>query len=201
MDTNKILSDFSSSLEDIRAMIQILGQDCKEHYELIQLLEPLQFLNVHTAVRLAPAVKGCFSDAVFAAERTDSLLSLVGLLKHFEYLLRTVRWHFHRYSIARSYHTNLAVLGAHYITLEGVEITQQHKKPPGRELTEKQKVENKQIGHRRVRVEHIICSVKRLRIVKDTIRLTKDTARNMVMEIAVGLHNFRLRINPWPQYI
>ena len=85
-------------------------------------------------------------------------------------------------------------------TLAGVTITQPHKKPKGGELNEQQKVENKQIGHRRVRVEHIICSVKRLRIVKDTIRLTRDTARDMVMEIAVGLHNFRLRLNPWPHY-
>lgn len=85
-------------------------------------------------------------------------------------------------------------------TLDGITITQPHKKPKGGELSEQQKAENKQIGHRRVRIEHIICSIKRLRIVKDTIRLTRDTARDMVMEIAVGLHNFRLRLNPWPAY-
>lgn len=84
--------------------------------------------------------------------------------------------------------------------LEGVEITQPHKKPRGGQLSEEQKAENRQIAHRRVRIEHIICSIKRLRIVKDTIRLTKDTARDMVMEVAVGLHNFRLRLNPWPSY-
>ncbi len=91
-------------------------------------------------------------------------------------------------------------LGFVGFTLEGVTITQPHKKPRGGKLTEAQKTENTQIGHRRVRIEHIICSIKRLRMVKDTIRLTKDTARDMVMEIAVGLHNFRLRLNPWPQY-
>ena len=36
MDTSNILLDFSASLEGIREMIQILGQDCKEHFEVIQ---------------------------------------------------------------------------------------------------------------------------------------------------------------------
>ena len=48
------------------------------------------------------------------------------------------------------------------------QITMPHKKPRGGELTAEQKAENRVIAHRRVRVEHIICSIKRLRIVKDT---------------------------------
>ena len=68
------------------------------------------------------------------------------------------------------------------------------------ELTEAQKAENQVISHRRVRIEHIICSIKRCRIVKDTIRLWKDTARDVVMAICCGLHNFRLRLHPWPSY-
>lgn len=91
-------------------------------------------------------------------------------------------------------------LGFVGFTVEGVETTQPHKKPRGGELTQEQKAENAQIAHRRVRVEHIICSIKRLRIVKDTLRLTKDTVRDMLIEICVGLHNFRLRLNPWPEY-
>ncbi len=91
-------------------------------------------------------------------------------------------------------------LGFVGFTLEDIEITMPHKKPRGGELTAEQKAENRLIAHRRVRVEHIICSIKRLRIVKDTIRLWKDTARDMVMEVCVGLHNFRLRLNPWPSY-
>lgn len=70
----------------------------------------------------------------------------------------------------------------------------------GKELTEAQKAENKSISHRRVRIEHIICSVKRCRIVKETIRLWKDSVRDMVMAVCCGLHNFRLRLNPWPTY-
>lgn len=89
-------------------------------------------------------------------------------------------------------------LGFVGFTLAGVVITQPHKKPRGGELTEEQKTENRAIARRRVLIEHIICSIKRCRIVKDTIRLWKDTARDMVMAICCGLHNFRLRLYPWP---
>ena len=91
-------------------------------------------------------------------------------------------------------------LGFVGFTLAGVAITMPHKKPRGGELSAEQKAENRVIAHRRVRVEHIICSIKRLRIVKDTLRLWKDTVRDMLMEVCVGLHNFRLRLNPWPTY-
>ena len=85
-------------------------------------------------------------------------------------------------------------------TLEGIEITMPHKKPRGGERSAEQNAENRAIAHRRVRVEHIICSIKRLRNVKDTLRLWKDTVRDLVMEVCVGVHNVRLRLNPWPAY-
>jgi hypothetical protein len=89
-------------------------------------------------------------------------------------------------------------LGFVGFTLAGVLITQPHKKPRGKELTDEQKAENRVIARRRVVIEHIISSIKRCRIVKDTIRLWKDTARDMVMAVCCGLHNFRLRLCPWP---
>ena len=89
-------------------------------------------------------------------------------------------------------------LGFVGFSLAGVQITQPHKKPRDQELTDEQKAENRVIARRRVRIAHIICSIKRCRIVKDTIRLWKDTARDMVMAICCGLHNFRLRLSPWP---
>ena len=89
-------------------------------------------------------------------------------------------------------------LGFVGFSLEGVQITQPHKKPRGQELTDEQKAENRVIAARRVLIEHIICSIKRCRIVKDTLRLWKDTARDMVMAVCCGLHNFRLRLCPWP---
>jgi len=91
-------------------------------------------------------------------------------------------------------------LGFVGFSLEGIQITMPHKKPRGQALTEEQKAENQVISHRRVRIEHIICSIKRCRIIKDTIRLWKDTARDLVMTICCGLHNFRLRLHPWPSY-
>jgi hypothetical protein len=91
-------------------------------------------------------------------------------------------------------------LGFVGFTLDGVAITMPHKKPRGGELSAEQKAENRAIADRRVRGEHSICSIKRLRIVKDTMRLWKDTVRDMLMEVCVGLHNFRLRLNPWPTY-
>jgi hypothetical protein len=94
----------------------------------------------------------------------------------------------------------LQELGFVGFTLQGIQITQPHKKPRGQELTEEQKAENRVIAHRRVRIEQIICSIKRCRIVKDTIRLLKDTARDLVMAICCGLHNFRLRLHPWLSY-
>ena len=38
----------------------------------------------------------------------------------------------------------------------------------------------------------MICGVKRCRIVKDTLRLTKENISDLVMEIACGLHNLRV---------
>jgi hypothetical protein len=91
-------------------------------------------------------------------------------------------------------------LGFLGLTLAGVLITPPHKKPRGKELTHDQKAENQLIARRRVRIEHVICSVKRCRIVNDTIRVWKDTARDMVMAVCCGLHNFRLRLHPWPAF-
>ena len=41
-------------------------------------------------------------------------------------------------------------------------------------------------------VEHVIAGVKRCRIVKDVLRLTKGVIADLVMEIACGLHNLRV---------
>lgn len=44
----------------------------------------------------------------------------------------------------------------------------------------------------RVVVEHALAGVKRCRVVKDVLRLTKDGISDRVMEIACGLHNLRV---------
>ena len=76
-------------------------------------------------------------------------------------------------------------------------ILQPKKKPKGGELTAEEKENNKAISKIRIRIEHVISSVKRYRILKDEIRNWKNGFRDEVMETCCGLHNFRLRFRPW----
>ena len=73
----------------------------------------------------------------------------------------------------------------------GVDTRQPKKKPRGGELTAQEKEQNSLISRIRIIVEHVICGIKRCRIVKDVFRNTKDRFDDLVMEIACGLHNFR----------
>jgi hypothetical protein len=86
--------------------------------------------------------------------------------------------------------------GFQAFTLEGVDILQPTKKPRGKELTAEQKADNRAVSRRRVRIEHVKSSIKRCRMLKETIRLWKDGMRDMVMEIGCALHNFRVRVTP-----
>ncbi len=64
-------------------------------------------------------------------------------------------------------------LGFLAFVLNGVESITPYKKPRGGTLTDEQKAFNQQLARRRVRIEHVNSSVKRCRIVKDTIRMFK----------------------------
>ena len=77
-------------------------------------------------------------------------------------------------------------------TPASVQTFQPQKKPKGHELTAEQKEENRLISRVRIVIEHIIGGMKRSRIVKDLFRNTKDLYDDLVMEIACGLHNFRV---------
>ena len=66
------------------------------------------------------------------------------------------------------------------------------KKPPHRDLTEADKAYNRLLASVRVKVEHVMAGVKRIRIVKDKIRLHGEQIRDQVMLIACGLHNLRI---------
>ena len=88
-------------------------------------------------------------------------------------------------------------LGFQGLTIKGVETIMPTKKPRGLELTPEQKAVNQQISRRRVRIEHVNSSVKRCRVLKDTIRLFKKGVRDLVMEVCCALHNFRVRLTPW----
>jgi hypothetical protein len=75
---------------------------------------------------------------------------------------------------------------------EGVKTFQPQKKPKGKELTPEQKEHNRLISSIRIVIEHIISGIKRCRVVKDIFRNTKEKYDDLVMEIACGLHNFRV---------
>ena len=49
------------------------------------------------------------------------------------------------------------------------------------------------IGKVRVKVEHVMAGIKRLKIVKEKIRLKSDEVRDRVMLIACALHNLRIQ--------
>jgi len=80
---------------------------------------------------------------------------------------------------------------------EGVLIFQPMKKPRGRELTQEEKDYNKNISSFRVRVEHVIGSVKRMRIVKDECRLRANNFVQRIFRTCAAMHNFKIKIKPW----
>jgi len=62
-----------------------------------------------------------------------------------------------------------------------------------KKLTEEQRIENKLKSSRRIAIEHAISGVKRCRIVKDTFRYRRYGYDDLVMELACGIHNFRVK--------
>ncbi len=76
---------------------------------------------------------------------------------------------------------------------EGVEIEIPFKKPRNGELSFSQKLYNKLLSSTRITVEHANSGIKRLRIVKDVIRIHTTQIRDTVMVIACGLHNLRVK--------
>ncbi len=88
-------------------------------------------------------------------------------------------------------------MGFQGFSVAGVQVEQPTKKPRGGALTDEQPAENQRIASEKMRIEHTMASVKRCRIVKDQIRYWQDQIRDLVMAIACGLHNLRLRHRPW----
>lgn len=75
----------------------------------------------------------------------------------------------------------------------GASHYQPQKKPRGGELSPLQQTLNSVIsGGRRV-VEHVLAGLKRCRIVKDIFRNTTEPFDDLVMEMACGLHNLRIK--------
>ena len=66
------------------------------------------------------------------------------------------------------------------------------KKPKGRDLSPQEKLTNARIAQERIGVEHSLGGVKVFRIVHDIFRNLRQDFDDLVMEVACGLHNFRL---------
>lgn len=74
----------------------------------------------------------------------------------------------------------------------GVLTFQSRKKPRGKNLGIADLFFNHLISRVRIRVEHVIASVKRCRIVKDVFRNTTEGMSDLVMRVACALHNWRI---------
>jgi hypothetical protein len=71
----------------------------------------------------------------------------------------------------------------------GILTFQPRKKPKGQALGIADLFFNRLISSARIRVEHVIASVKRCRIVKDVFRNTTEGMSDLVMCVACALHN------------
>jgi len=65
------------------------------------------------------------------------------------------------------------------------------KKPKGRRLHWKRRAFNRLLGRERVKIEHTLASVKRLRILRDEFRNRRKGMVDEVMVIGCALHNYR----------
>jgi hypothetical protein len=77
---------------------------------------------------------------------------------------------------------------------QGVQTLQPKKKSKGKELGIADRFFNRVISSVRIRVEHVIASIKRCRIVKDVFRNTKKGFSDLAMCMACALHNFRVSL-------
>ncbi len=67
------------------------------------------------------------------------------------------------------------------------------KKPKEEELEPHKKKVNKELAALRVEVEHAFAGVKRLKIIRNKIRLKTFQVRETMFRIAVALHNMRVQ--------
>lgn len=72
------------------------------------------------------------------------------------------------------------------------ELSIPHKKPKKKELATEQKVENKLLASKRVRVEHALAGLKRYRILSDRLRMQDFKFYDVILGICAGLWNFYL---------
>lgn len=84
---------------------------------------------------------------------------------------------------------DLAFLG---LESEYENVIMPKKKPKGRELTDRQKISNKNISRVRVKIENAFAGVKRLRIVYHVSRTRRDHFIDQAFSVACGVWNYYL---------
>ena len=75
---------------------------------------------------------------------------------------------------------------------EGAQVCLPVKRARNRELTDYDKLYNRLLASLRVKVEHVVAGVKRVRVAKDKARLHGGQIRDKIMSVACGLHNLRV---------
>ena len=73
-----------------------------------------------------------------------------------------------------------------------VQVKRPMKKPKGKEFLREQKIFNKQVSIKRVKVEHAIGQCKVFQIVKVEVRTFKNDFRDTCMLLACALNNFKM---------
>jgi IS5 family transposase len=85
------------------------------------------------------------------------------------------------------------------LEIENVTIIIPHKKPKNKKLTNVAKDENRKKSKERVIAEHGNAGIKRIRVLKDRLRLKLLMYRDLLMVIGCALHNFRVK-SPFRAY-
>ena len=75
---------------------------------------------------------------------------------------------------------------------KNVVIEMPFKKPKNKDLTFGQKIFNKIFSSTRVVIEHANSGIKRLKMLKDTIRIHSTDFRDSIIAVGCALHNFRV---------
>jgi hypothetical protein len=80
---------------------------------------------------------------------------------------------------------------------DGAKIVQPVRKSRGKELSEEDKISNREVSRLRARVEHAIGGIKFMRIVKEECRLRANSFVERLFSTCAALHNLRIKVNPW----
>jgi len=79
-----------------------------------------------------------------------------------------------------------------FLGVEEKTIILPYKKPKGGSLNTVQKQINKAISSLRIKIEHAFAGVKRLKMIRNKIRIPSYSKRQSILKIAVAIHNLRV---------